>query len=148
MGPRAISFWDLLPAPHVLNQRLLMAKPEWFCLHNNPKRSWYPFHYFEWLNLTVTSLNHMGGFFFFFFFFLNNHMALFVNIQYILSHFTILFIYFFKKKHIKLFTFYITSFIVQIKKSLQNKIFYFSILFFIFFISIIFFLFFYFFFNI
>jgi hypothetical protein len=48
------------------------------------------------------------------------------------SHFstfyhTIHFIFFKKKKHIKSFTFYITSFTIQIKKLLQNKFFHFSI---------------------
>ena len=51
-------------------------------------------------------------------------------------YYTIYLIFFFKKKYIKSYTFYITSFTIQIKKLPQNKFFHFSILFFYFFILI------------
>ena len=52
-----------------------------------------------------------------------------------LTFYTIIHFIFLKKKHIKSFTFYITLFTIQIKKSLQNKIFHFFISIIIFFIK-------------
>ena len=68
---------------------------------------------------------------------LGPYLLTYTPLQHIPLYSIKLFTSFFSKKYIKLFTFYITLFTIQIKKSLQNKFFHFSILFFHFPISII-----------